>query len=118
MYRRDFLKLPPLGLTMALADKAFGQKAEPVHFKLPMAISTWDSGISANAAAWKVLSKQGTALDAIEAAGRAVEDEPSCCVGLAAYPDRDGKVTLDSCTMDGKGNCGAVSFLDRIRHPV
>jgi len=118
MYRRDFLKLPPLGLTMALADKAFGQKAEPVHFKLPMAISTWDSGISANAAAWKVLSKQGTALDAIEAAGRAVEDEPSCCVGLAAYPDRDGKVTLDSCIMDGKGNCGAVSFLDRIRHPV
>ena len=118
MYRRDFLKLPPLGLTMALADKAFGQKAEPVHFKLPMAISTWDSGISANAAAWKVLSKQGTALDAVEAAGRAVEDEPSCCVGLAAYPDRDGKVTLDSCIMDGKGNCGAVSFLDRIRHPV
>ena len=118
MYRRDFLKLPPLGLTMVLADKAFSQKAEPVHFKLPMAISTWDSGISANAAAWKVLSKQGTALDAVEAAGRAVEDEPSCCVGLAAYPDRDGKVTLDSCIMDGKGNCGAVSFLDRIRHPV
>jgi len=118
MYRRDFLKLPPLGLTMVLADKAFGQKAEPDHFKLPVAISTWDSGISGNAAAWKVLSKQGTALDAVEAAGRAVEDEPSCCVGLAAYPDRDGKVTLDSCIMDGKGNCGAVSFLDRIRHPV
>ena len=118
MYRRDFLKLPPIGLTVALAGSSLAQTTSSDHFNLPVAISTWDSGISANAAAWKVLSARGSALDAVEAAGRAVEDEPSCCVGLAAYPDRDGKVTLDSCIMDGKGNCGAVSFLDRIRHPV
>jgi N4-(beta-N-acetylglucosaminyl)-L-asparaginase len=64
------------------------------------------------------LAKKGHSLDAVEAAGRQAEDEPSCCVGLAAYPDRDGKVTLDSCIMDGRGNCGAVSFLGRIQHPV
>ena len=115
MERRDFLILPALGLPFLLADRAGAQTSK---FKLPVVISTWDSGLQANAAAWPVLSKGGNALDAVEAAGRAVEDEPSCCVGLAAYPDRDGKVTLDSCIMDGKGNCGAVSFIDRIKHPV
>jgi N4-(beta-N-acetylglucosaminyl)-L-asparaginase len=67
---------------------------------------------------WPVLAKGGRALDAVEAAGRASEDEPSCCVGLSAWPDREGKVTLDSCIMDGNGDCGAVSFLERIKHPV
>ena len=57
-------------------------------------------------------------MDAVEAAGRASEDEPSCCVGLQAWPDRDGRVTLDSCIMSGNGDIGAVSFLERIKHPV
>jgi N4-(beta-N-acetylglucosaminyl)-L-asparaginase len=89
-----------------------------MRVKTPVVVSTWDSGITANNAAWPILSKGGRTLDAVEAAGRASEDEPSCCVGLAAWPDRDGKVTLDSCIMDGNGDCGAVSFLERIRHPV
>ena len=118
MHRRDFIRLPALGLPFFLAGQSKGQRTAVARFKLPVVISTWDSGITANAAAWQVLSKKGTVLDAVEAAGRASEDEPSCCVGLAAYPDRDGKVTLDSCIMDGRGNCGAVSFLDRIKHPV
>lgn len=57
-------------------------------------------------------------MDAVEAAGRAAEDEQNCCVGLGAYPDRDGTVTLDACIMDGNGDCGGVSFLERIKHPV
>ena len=64
------------------------------------------------------MQKGGRVLDAVEAAGRASEDEPSCCVGLSAWPDRDVKVTLDSCIMDGNGDCGGVSFLERIKHPV
>ncbi|MDM7922572.1 MAG: N(4)-(beta-N-acetylglucosaminyl)-L-asparaginase, partial [Pyrinomonadaceae bacterium] len=62
--------------------------------------------------------KGGKAIDAVEAAGRASEGEPSCCVGLEAFPDRDGKVTLDASIMDGDGGVGAVSFLERIKHPV
>ena len=85
---------------------------------MPAIVSTWDSGLSANAVGWPILEKKGRALDAVEAAGRASEDEISCCVGLAALPDRDGIVTLDSCIMDEKANIGAVSFLDRIKHPV
>jgi N4-(beta-N-acetylglucosaminyl)-L-asparaginase len=118
MRRRDFVKYPILGVPAVLAGRLFGQTRNAVRFKTPIVISTWDSGLTANAAAWPVLSKGGTALDAVEAAGRASEDEQSCCVGLGAYPDRDGKVTLDSCIMNGNGDCGAVSFIDRIKHPV
>jgi N4-(beta-N-acetylglucosaminyl)-L-asparaginase len=119
--RRKFLELPLLGVPFIAASRGFGQtfeKLSTLRVKMPIVVSTWDSGIRANAAAWPILAKGGRALDAVEAAGRAAEDEISCCVGLAAYPDRDGKVTLDSCIMDEHANIGAVSFLDRIKHPV
>ncbi|HVQ55315.1 MAG TPA: N(4)-(beta-N-acetylglucosaminyl)-L-asparaginase [Pyrinomonadaceae bacterium] len=121
MNRRDFLSFPLLGMPLTLPNRALGQKSAPVltmRVKTPVVVSTWDSGITANNAAWPILQQRGGALDAVEAAGRASEDEPSCCVGLAAWPDRDGRVTLDSCIMDGNGDCGAVSFLERIKHPV
>jgi N4-(beta-N-acetylglucosaminyl)-L-asparaginase len=121
MNRRDFLGLPLLGVSLVFANRALSQKSPPqltMRVKTPVVVSTWDSGITANNAAWPVLQRHGRALDAVEAAGRASEDEPSCCVGLAAWPDRDGRVTLDSCIMEGNGDCGAVSFLERIRHPV
>lgn len=121
MNRRRFLELPLVGLPVLLAERVLGQ-THPILSTLktrsPMVVSTWDSGITANNGAWPILSRGGKALDAVEAAGRASEDEPSCCVGLAAYPDRDGNVTLDSCVMDGNGDCGGVSFLERIKHPV
>jgi N4-(beta-N-acetylglucosaminyl)-L-asparaginase len=117
MHRRDFLSLPALGLPL-LTKNILALNSGSGRFKLPVVISTWDSGIRPNAAAWNILSKNGNVLDAVEAAGREAEDEPSCCVGLTAFPDRDGKVTLDSCIMDGTGNVGSVSFIDRIKHPV
>ncbi len=121
MYRRRFLQLPLLGIPVYLARDTFGQDREKhssLRVKTPVAVSTWDSGITANSAAWAVLEKGGKPLDAVEAGGRASEDEPSCCVGLQAWPDRDGRVTLDASIMDGNGDCGAVSFLERIKHPV
>lgn len=119
--RRKFLQLPLIGVPAALAAKLTAQNRTAVStlsVKTPVVVSTWDAGRTANNAAWPILQKGGRALDAVEAAGRAAEDEPSCCVGLAAWPDRDGHVTLDSCIMDGNGDVGAVSFLERIKHPV
>lgn len=84
----------------------------------PIVISTWDSGMPVNAAAWKILSAGGRALDAVEAGAIYIENEINCCVGLGGYPDRDGIVTLDSCIMDELANCGAVAGLERIKHPV
>lgn len=121
MNRRKFLQLPAVSLPLWLGGPSFGRDRErhsALRVKGPVVVSTWDSGITANKAAWPLLQKGGRALDAVEAGGRASEDEPSCCVGLSAWPDRDGRVTLDACIMDGNGDCGAVSFLERIKHPV
>jgi N4-(beta-N-acetylglucosaminyl)-L-asparaginase len=121
MDRREFLRIPLLGIPLAVVETSNAQERTILltpRVKLPVVVSTWDSGLTANNAAWPILQKGGRALDAVEAAGRASEDQPSCCVGLAAWPDRDGKVTLDSCIMDGNGDCGAVSFLEQIKHPV
>ena len=87
MKRRDFLAIAAAGIPLVLANKANSQPAvsdTSLRVKTPVVVSTWDSGITANTAAWPILSKGGRALDAVEAAGRASEDEPSCCVGLAA----------------------------------
>jgi N4-(beta-N-acetylglucosaminyl)-L-asparaginase len=84
----------------------------------PVVISTWDAGLAANKGAWEVLSRNGAALDAVEAGVKITESSVNCCVGLGANPDRDGFVTLDASIMDHLGNCGAVGFLERIKHPI
>jgi N4-(beta-N-acetylglucosaminyl)-L-asparaginase len=90
----------------------------PVRNK-PIVLSTWDFGRAANAEAWKVLGRQGRALDAVEAGVKTTEADPLInTVGYGGLPDREGKVTLDSCIMDEKGGCGSVMCLEHIKHPV
>ena len=85
----------------------------------PIVISTWDFGIAANAAAWKVLKNHGRALDAVEVGVHVPEADPkNQSVGFGGLPDRDGKVTLDACIMDEFGNCGSVAALQHILHPI
>jgi N4-(beta-N-acetylglucosaminyl)-L-asparaginase len=119
--RRKFLQFSFLSLPLLSAKNVFGQlfeKNSAMKVKYPVVVSTWDSGIRANAAAWRVLEKKGRALDAVEEAAKSAEDEISCCVGLGAYPDRDGKVTLDASIMDEFSNCGSVAFLQHIKNPI
>lgn len=115
--RRSFLKNASLaalaGPVLAAEDFRLGLPRRPV------VISTWSSGLKANPTAWEVLQKGGRALDAVEAGVRVVEDDPDdMSVGYGGLPDRDGHVTLDACIMDEEGNCGAVAFLQHIRHPI
>jgi N4-(beta-N-acetylglucosaminyl)-L-asparaginase len=112
MDRKRFLKLSSFGLA-GISMPSF--KKAPVK---PIVISTWDSGMPVNAAAWKILEKGGRSLDAVEAGAMYIEDTINCCVGLGGYPDRDGIVTLDACIMDELSNCGAVAGLEQIRHPI
>ncbi len=112
MNRKKFIQLSSFGLP-ALNWASLGSVAQK-----PIVISTWDSGMAVNEAAWKILAANGRALDAVEAGAIYIEDIISCCVGLGGYPDRDGIVTLDSCIMDEKANCGAVAGLEQIKHPV
>ena len=84
----------------------------------PIVISTWPN-VEANKAAWAVLSKNGRALDAVEAGARIPEDDPNNnSVGHYGLPDRDGKLTLDACIMDENGNCGSVAFVQGYMHVI
>ncbi|MDO8951441.1 MAG: N(4)-(beta-N-acetylglucosaminyl)-L-asparaginase [Draconibacterium sp.] len=86
---------------------------------LPIVISTWNHGLPANEAAWKVLSSGGHSLDAVEAGVRIPEGDPEVItVGYGGIPDASGKVTLDACIMDEKGRAGSVSYLEHIKHPI
>jgi N4-(beta-N-acetylglucosaminyl)-L-asparaginase len=114
--RRKFLNLGSLGIA-GFTLQGFVPKTNMAGQK-PIVISTWDAGLNANKGAWEILSKGGSALDAVEKGVMVTEDEISCCVGLGANPDRDGYVTLDASIMDHEFNCGSVAFLERIKHPI
>lgn len=114
--RRGFIHLSSFGLTSFTIPSFL--KNTPQINKQPIVVSTWDAGLNANLAAWKVLSAGGTALDAVEQGVMVTENEINCCVGLGANPDRDGHVTLDASIMDHQFNCGSVAFLERIKHPI
>jgi N4-(beta-N-acetylglucosaminyl)-L-asparaginase len=84
-----------------------------------MVVSTWNHGLAANEAAMQRLKNGGKAIDAVEEGVQVPEADPeSTSVGYGGLPDRDGHVTLDACIMDHNGNCGAVSFLEHIKHPI
>lgn len=120
--RRKFLKASVLGSAALLIQKRSLSKGIEEASRLaaqPIVISTWDFGKAANAEAWKLLSNNGGVIDAIEAGVKVPEADPkNHTVGYSGFPDRDGKVTLDSCIMDGNLNCGSVAFLENIMHPV
>jgi N4-(beta-N-acetylglucosaminyl)-L-asparaginase len=118
--RRNFIRWSAFSLPFLTTIKsAFATPNRPFMLgNKPIVVSTWDSGLPVNKVAWEVLKKNGRALDAVEAGAISIENDISCCVGLGANPDRDGKVTLDACIMDEKANCGAVAFLEHIKHPI
>ncbi|KAA3437975.1 N(4)-(beta-N-acetylglucosaminyl)-L-asparaginase [Rufibacter hautae] len=121
--RRHFLKLSAMGTALVSGfypiHKAFSGSIKQGKTNKPLVISTWDHGMPANEAAWKILSQKGTALDAVEAGVRVPEADPNVrTVGYGGYPDREGNVTLDACIMDKDSNCGSVAYLQHIKHPI
>ena len=113
--RRKFLLT---GSTLAAALPFSKLFANPPLAGGPMVISTWPN-IDANKAAWAILSNKGRALDAVEAGAKIPEANPKeISVGYGGLPDRDGKVTLDACIMDEKGNCGSVAFVQNYMHVI
>ncbi len=116
--RRNLLKILGGGLVLKLSGLTKAQAL--LGSPSPIILSTWhNQGQTANKEAWEQIQKGKSALDAVEAGARIIEsDITNCCVGLGAYPDREGKVTLDACIMDDKGRCGGVAFLERIKHPI
>ena len=68
---------------------------------------------------WQVLQSNGSALDAVEAAVRALEDNPQFNAGTGAYLTSDGNIEMDAGIMDGEGfRVGAVTGLELIKNPI
>ncbi len=71
------------------------------------------------AAGWAALEKGGSALDAVETAVAALEDDETFDAGRGSFLNRDGKVQLDAFIMDGENlRAGGVGCVERIKNPV
>ena len=70
-------------------------------------------------AGWRVLADGGAALDAVESAVRALEDNPRFNAGRGSVLNRDGAVEVDASIMEGdRLQCGAVAAVPRIANPI
>lgn len=74
---------------------------------------------AAMAAGWRELERGGTALDAVEAAVKVMEDDEAFDAGRGSFLNRDGRVQLDALMMDGATlRAGGVGCVERIRNPI
>lgn len=70
-------------------------------------------------AGWHVLEHGGSAMDAVEAAVRVLEDTPIFDAGYGSVLNRDGIVELDAAIMDGVTlRSGGVAAVQRLRNPI
>lgn len=68
---------------------------------------------------WAILSRGGSALDAVETVVTAFEDDPEFNAGTGAHLDLIRQVELDAILMDGQTlKAGAVAAVSRIRNPI
>ncbi len=68
---------------------------------------------------WCILDAGGSALDAVEAAVRSLEDNPHYNAGTGASMTTEGKIELDAGTMDGHTLAvGAVAYIELIKNPI
>lgn len=75
-----------------------------------------DSALTAGSA---VLAKGGSALDAVEASVRVLEDDPNFNAGRGAVFNHDGTNELDASIMDGRTRAaGAVASATATRNPI
>jgi beta-aspartyl-peptidase (threonine type) len=75
--------------------------------------------VAAARAGLAILLGGGSALDAVEAAVRLLEDDPTYNAGTGACLTAEGGVELDAAIMDGASlRCGAVAAVADVKNPV
>jgi beta-aspartyl-peptidase (threonine type) len=66
-----------------------------------------------------VLDRGGSALDAVEASVRTMEDDPRYNAGRGAVFNADAEHQLDASIMDGRGErAGAVAAVENVKNPI
>ena len=122
MKRRNFFSKLSMAIYGFLGLGSFETKSQ-IAFKslkpiksTSFSIGTWNCP-QAILISGKLMQSGISALDAV-VKGVAFEEanEENTTVGIGASPDRSGRVTLDACVMDYKGNCGAVMAVENILH--
>jgi beta-aspartyl-peptidase (threonine type) len=75
--------------------------------------------VEAAAAGQAILTAAGSALDAVEAAVRVLEDNPVVDAGRGSYLNAEGEIEMDALIMDGRTlDLGAVAAVKCIRNPI
>ena len=75
--------------------------------------------LAAVEAGWAVLTKGGSAAEAVEAAIRVLETDQTFNAGLGATLNSNGEVELDAAMMEGATlGWGAVAAVQGVRHPI
>src|SRR5213592_4022595 len=70
-------------------------------------------------AGYEILKREGSSLDATEAAVRVLEDDPHFNAGRGSVFTSDGTNEMDASIMDGHTlNAGAVASLKHIKNPI
>jgi L-asparaginase / beta-aspartyl-peptidase len=84
------------------------------------AVAAHEAGVrQALNAGWEVLSRGGSALDAVEAAITVLEDHEAFDAGRGSFLTRDGRVQLDALMMSGHDlRAGGVACVERLRNPI
>ncbi len=68
---------------------------------------------------WEILSKGGSALDAVEKSINYLEDDPTFDAGKGSFVNASGEIELDASIMEGKTlNAGAVASVQNIKNPI
>jgi beta-aspartyl-peptidase (threonine type) len=74
---------------------------------------------NAIAAGWRVLEKNGSALDAVEESVVIMEDDEAFDAGRGSFLNREGKVQMDALLMDGATlRAGGVGCVEHLANPI
>ena len=82
--------------------------------------ASYQAGLAAALdAAYAILERGGSSLDAVTTAVRMMEDDPQFNAGRGAVLNQDGDAELDAAIMDGRGpRAGAVAGVRHVKNPV
>ena len=86
------------------------------NLELPAAKTACEAAVQQG---WSILSNGGSALDAVEAAIVALENNPLFNAGTGSCLNQQGEIEMDASIMEGtQHNAGAVANIKHYKNPI